>query len=241
MVTTVLLVHALGGTGRTTWRHVLPALPDRVRVLAPDLPRHGDGPRGGPVSMRACVDTVLAALDEAGAERAVLGGYSLGGAVAQHLARAHPDRVSGLVLAATSARLHRPTPVSQAFAAAEAAMAGVRRVGRTPPVRRAAGRLAGPLADDWLDSDPDVGLAYLPVLREHDARPWVGDLAVPTAVVVTTRDVLVPPRSQLALARATGATSDGRVERVAAGHGACLIAPARFVPAFLRALDSVAP
>ena len=66
---------------------------------------------------------------------------------------------------------------------------------------------------------------------------WIGEVDVPTAVVVTTRDHFVAPNRQLKLARAiTGAT----VHPVAAGHAACGLAPRRFVPALVEACESVA-
>jgi hypothetical protein len=60
---------------------------------------------------------------------------------------------------------------------------------------------------------------------------------VPTAVVVTTRDTLVSPRRQMALASAIeGAT----VHPVDADHDAAVFAADRFVPALLDACASVA-
>jgi len=49
---------------------------------------------------------VLGRLDADGAQRAVLAGYSYGGAISIELALTAPERVSGLVLLATGARLH---------------------------------------------------------------------------------------------------------------------------------------
>jgi pimeloyl-ACP methyl ester carboxylesterase len=42
-------------------------------------------------------------------------------------------------------------------------------------------------------------------LGRFDSRPWLHSVTVPTAVVVTTRDELVPVRNQRALAAAAGA------------------------------------
>jgi pimeloyl-ACP methyl ester carboxylesterase len=43
-------------------------------------------------------------------------------------------------------------------------------------------------------------------LSTYDARPWAGSLGVPTVSIVTSRDALVAPHKQQALAQATQAT-----------------------------------
>ena len=65
---------------------------------------------------------------------------------------------------------------------------------------------------------------------------WISQVDVPAAVVVTTRDQIVPPGRQLDLARAIPGAS---VHEVDAGHGACINAPRLFAPALLQACWSV--
>jgi hypothetical protein len=72
---------------------------------------------------------------------------------------------------------------------------------------------------------------------QFSSSGWVGEIDVPTAVVVTTRDTLVSPRRQLALADAiSGATAHS----VDADHDAAVFGADRFVPALLEACGSVA-
>ena len=66
----------------------------------------------------------------------------------------------------------------------------------------------------------------------------IGQVDVPTAVVITARDRVVPPGRQLELARAVPGAS---VHHVDAGHGACVNAPHLFARALLEACWSVAP
>ncbi len=65
---------------------------------------------------------------------------------------------------------------------------------------------------------------------------WISQVDVPAAVVVTTRDQIVPPGRQLDLA---GAIPGASVHEVDAGHGACINAPRLFAPALLQACWSV--
>ena len=67
---------------------------------------------------------------------------------------------------------------------------------------------------------------------------WISQVDVPTAVIVTDRDRVVPPGRQLELARAIPGAS---VRHLDADHGACVNAPHLFAPALLEACWPVAP
>lgn len=67
--------------------------------MAPDLRGRGHSARlPGPYGIAAHVADLLAVLDDAGAERAVLVGHSMGGYVVARLAGENPDRVGAVVL-----------------------------------------------------------------------------------------------------------------------------------------------
>ncbi len=73
---------------------------------------------------------------------------------------------------------------------------------------------------------------------EFTSDSWISQVDVPTAVIVTDRDRVVPPGRQLELARAIPGAS---VHHLDADHGACVNAPHLFAPALLGACWSVAP
>ncbi len=95
---TLLLVHGMAGSS-DTWRHVMPKLSSRYRVLAPDLPGHGASakPRGD-YSLGAYAATLRDLLDALDIERVTVVGQSLGGGVAMQLAYQFPERCERLVL-----------------------------------------------------------------------------------------------------------------------------------------------
>ena len=71
-----------------------------------------------------------------------------------------------------------------------------------------------------------------------DSRPWVHELApVPTAVIATTADDIVPPHRQLALA---AAIPNATLRRIEGGHAVCTTNPRRFVAALVDACAEVA-
>ena len=94
----LLLMHGMAGSSET-WRHVVPALATRFRVLAPDLLGQGgsDKPRGE-YSLGAHANTLRDLLDALGHERATVIGHSLGGGVAMQFAHQFPERCERLVL-----------------------------------------------------------------------------------------------------------------------------------------------
>ncbi|MFN8146764.1 MAG: alpha/beta fold hydrolase [Candidatus Nanopelagicales bacterium] len=98
----VLLLHGSGPgvSAYANWRLTIPALSERLRVIAPDAVGFGftERPEGITYSMQQWVDQAVGLLDTLGIERTHLVGNSFGGALALHLAATHPDRVERLVL-----------------------------------------------------------------------------------------------------------------------------------------------
>ncbi len=96
----ILLVHGLGDEA-DTWRHLIPALATRRRILAPDLPGFGrSGQREGAYGVPFFADVLLEALDVLlpSGSHALWMGHSLGAIVNHYVALSHPERVGGLVL-----------------------------------------------------------------------------------------------------------------------------------------------
>ena len=105
----VLAVHGVTSS-HLAWRAVARELaaPD-VCLLAPDLRGRGRSARlPAPYGIAAHVADLLAVLDDAGAQRVVLAGHSMGGFVVARLAAEHPDRVASVVLLDGGVPLPRP-------------------------------------------------------------------------------------------------------------------------------------
>jgi len=101
----VVLIHGLAGD-HTAWRAQVELLRERHRVIAFDNRGAGASTQiDEPVSTRELADDTLALMTALGVERAHVVGRSMGGAIAQHMALAAPQRVASLVLCASFARL----------------------------------------------------------------------------------------------------------------------------------------
>lgn len=240
--TPVLLVHGWMFPSDLNW---LPAYGPLhragYRVLAMDLRGHGRGLRSPePFRLADCADDAAAVLAALDLPPALVAGYSMGGPVAALLARRHPARVRGLVLCATA--LDWSDPRQKAFWRTM----GLLRLllGLFPTgAWRAGMRLGGASSRDsaWVAAELSRGSARDLAeagreLGRFDASGWVGGLPQGRAVLVMTRDRLVPPDKQRALAAAL------RVEPVLldADHDACSTAPRAFVQALLQGLQQAA-
>ena len=92
----VVFQHGLGG-GEAQVGQTFPA---GFRRITLECRGHGDSGLGErrPFSFEMFADDVLAAADQAGLDRFVAGGVSMGAAIALRLACRHPQRVAGLIL-----------------------------------------------------------------------------------------------------------------------------------------------
>jgi pimeloyl-ACP methyl ester carboxylesterase len=240
---TVVLLHGWTATAALNWSPSFAPLAQRFRVVALDHRGHGRGLRAAaPFRLEDCADDVAALLGTLGISECIVAGYSMGGPIAQLLWRRHPGAVAGLVLCATSAMFHgtRREWVLSGLAT------GGSFVAATPPMQPmlaaattvlrswcGATGLRGPLIrHDWTK----IVEAGREICR-FDSRSWLHELSVPTAVIATNADDIVPPRRQRALA---DAIPDATLRPVSGGHTVCTSDPRRFVPALVGACTEVA-
>jgi len=94
----VVLLHGFLGS-HEIWSEFTKKLSGRFRVIAIDLPGHGNTPSIGYYhSMELLAQSVKAVLDDIGVRRYVIAGHSMGGYTALAFAELYPENVSGLCL-----------------------------------------------------------------------------------------------------------------------------------------------
>mgnify|MGYP002776999391 CR=1 FL=1 len=99
----IVCLHGHPGSGRSMsvfTQH----LSKRFHTIAPDLRGYGQSKTREDFVMLDHLDDLKGVLDQYGIDRALILGWSLGGIVALELAARFPEKVSGLILIATSAR-----------------------------------------------------------------------------------------------------------------------------------------
>lgn len=212
----ILLLHGWTASSDLQFFTAYAELSEFATIIGIDHRGHGRGLRPDvDFTLEDCADDAAAVCAALGIESVVATGYSMGGPIALLLARRHASLVSGLVLQATALewratvrertrftvsrllgpitrRLIRPATIRFVFS---------RRISQGHPLRRHLGWMMS----EWRRNDSwHIAQAGRAISR-FDARAWAGGLAIPTVVVLTTRDQLVRPRKQRALAEATSA------------------------------------
>jgi pimeloyl-ACP methyl ester carboxylesterase len=247
---TLILIHGVTFTAELNWGKVFAPLARHFRVIAMDLRGHGDGiSSGARFRLEECADDVAALAGVLNVGRFTAVGYSMGGMVAQLVYRRHASLVSGLVLCATARNVLGSPAEKLAALALPATAAAIRWNPLLQPASAEIlgtallGRIDDPATASWARAQLRrttlaTSLSAIQAVSEFTSHGWIGQVDVPTAVVVTTRDRIVPASRQLKLARAIPGAS---VHEVDAGHAVCVTAPQAFTPALLQACWSVEP
>jgi pimeloyl-ACP methyl ester carboxylesterase len=221
----LVLVHGVT-LSSSIWAPQVRLLAPEHRVIAVDLRGHGQSVAGeGGYAMDRLADDLVEALVALEVRHAVLVGHSMGGMVALHAASRQGSElhrhVGALALVSTAAGsvVYGPAPQRTAAMLGILARQGLERVDRrgkglTPSgdlaawsTRLSFGRHPVPadveLARSLTASMSPASLAELAgTLLAFDARADVSRIALPTRVMVGTRDLLTPPRMARALASA---------------------------------------
>jgi pimeloyl-ACP methyl ester carboxylesterase/putative sterol carrier protein len=207
----VVAIHGLGAT-KASFLATVAALAPRFRVIAIDLPGHGDSskPVGAPYDARWFGDAVVQLLDALELERAHVVGNSLGGRVALEIGLRAPDRVDRLALLAPSMAWRRKRPWAPALRLVRPEL-GVLPHAPRPVVERVLDRFMPEARSGWAAAGVDEFLrsfltprgraAFYAAARqiyleepegEDGFWPRLRELSVPALFVWGRRDSLVP-------------------------------------------------
>ena len=224
----IVLTDGIGCAG-WIWRRLAPELARDRRVVYWDYRGHGaSGTPADPerTTLQECARDLVAVLDAAGIERAVLAGHSMGVQVVLDAWKRAPSRVAGLVLVCGA-----PGRILDTFhdtTALRTALPWARKlVDRWPEIARAGFRalVTADVALDWALSfevnpvllhrddllpyfadlskvDPALFVRLLSSAAEHDATPWLPDIRAPALVVAGARDGFTPMRLSVAMSQA---------------------------------------
>jgi 3-oxoadipate enol-lactonase len=240
----VMLLHGWTVTADLNWHAAYGPLEEAgYRVLAIDHRGHGRGLRAmTPFSLADCAADAAAVVRELGVAPAIFVGYSMGGTIAQLIARDHRELVRGVVLSGTSQHFQDPetAKVWKWMGAVGLALSLAPRAAWRAGFKQAEIPYSSPRTAWWLSelmrhSATDLAEAGRELGR-FDSRPWLGGVQVRAASVITTKDTSVAPEHQYELARAIGA----QVFEVPVDHLEMTVSADQYNPALLAAVAAVA-
>jgi pimeloyl-ACP methyl ester carboxylesterase len=249
--TPIVLVHGWGDHSLVVFHALIPLLAEKFRVIAIDNRNTGksDHIRGGYEVAQNADDVagILAALE---IESAIIVGYSMGGMIAQTLARRRPHLVKGLVLAGTASTPPGATGIAGALL--RVGLVLVRALERVSRVEHSWLR-AKILKDSkavasehlrwfWTEHlNRDVNLYWEAgfAATRFDSAAWIGEITAPTTIIVNTEDQLVAPAAQYQMA---GRISNLKevAEVVGARHEGPLTHSAQYARAIIRLAEELA-
>ena len=240
---TLMLLHGLAATGPLNWSTAFTELAERYHVLAVDHRGHGQGIQTRRFRLKDCADDVVAVADALGIPEFIAVGYSMGGPIAKLCWSRHPERVRGLVLCATAKHFRPQYPVLTR-AVMPGAVVGARLLPKLvldQIIENMVRDIPVPKIRDYVrsemsGSDPAALAQATRDLIRFSSRDWASSIAVPTAVVVTTRDSVVPTRRQHALAASIPGAKEFEVD---GDHFACANRNSNFVPELIAACNHV--
>ena len=199
------LLLIMGTTGSLGfWEPLVAPFAQHHQVIAFDSRGLGQSERGEErMTMASLAADAAALLDALEIERAHVLGWSLGSAVAQELALAHPDRVGGLVLYGTWAQL-------DGFG--RAMVTALRHPWETGDMEAALTALGLAFSPELLNSPEFEPMLeeFLPLFPQtetqirtaaeqwrvneaHDTFDRLAEIGAPTLVIVGEQDLLTPP------------------------------------------------
>jgi pimeloyl-ACP methyl ester carboxylesterase len=241
----VVLIHGTGADAVSNWGLLIESLSRRYTVVAPNLPGAGETPaRRTSLDVAALADEVVETVDRAGVAGPFdVVGHSLGAVVAAGVAVAAPDRVRSLLLHAgwvTSGPRERLMFElwGHLLATDTALLARALVLDAMSP-----GLLAGigqPELDELVGGFESLLDDRIAGQIELDGRVDISGLLagirVPTLVLASAEDQVIPPRHQCALAEAIPSAS---YKEMAGGHGLPFEDPGAFFAEIERWLGEV--
>ena len=211
---TLILIHGAGGD-HLSWPTQLRRL-SGYRVYTPDLPGHGKSRGHGLQRIPAYGEAILKWMRDLQLPKVVLGGHSMGGAIALWMAINHPELLHGLVLMSTGATLPVNLSLIEELATQVGFPTAVENIIRWSFSSRIEPALAENMKKQMLKLRPSVLAGDFRACDRFDIKRELDQVQVPTMVMVGDEDKMTPIRFAEEL---VGGINGSKLEVVkASGH-----------------------
>jgi len=183
----IVFIHGAGGN-HTHWLYQTSSLGNQFLCLAVDLPGHGLSEGQASDSIKEYADFVHDFIEHVAGGPVFLAGHSMGGAIAMEFGLCFPDKLSGLILIGTGARLRVAQPILETFGAGKHFLSFTDYAygSGTPP------ELLQKAKQEMLETDPLVFYNDLTACNNFDIMERISDIRLPTLVLGASDDRLTP-------------------------------------------------
>lgn len=207
----VLALHGLGGSSNFWWP-LHAALPNGLKIIAPDMPSSGRSANDPALSISSLATDMLSLMDALGLEQAHLLSHSMGTIVCQHMAVNAPGRILSLALLGPLAEPPEPARPNIASRA---------ELARTQGMQPISDAIIGAALAEKTKMEKPVTTAFVrELVAAQDAEGYalsclalaeaqatdVTQLTCPTLLITGDEDKVAPPANVDALGANFGST-----------------------------------
>jgi pimeloyl-ACP methyl ester carboxylesterase len=219
----VLFIHGAGG-GQYSWSYQKGHFEKEFNPIMIELPGHGESKGEGEEEIVKYAEHVEAFLKALGLQKAFLVGHSMGGAIVQILALSHPERIKGIVLVGTGARLKVLPMILNGIK--DDFEETIRKINQFAYSRKALSMLIERGIAEMLRCRPEVLYGDFLACDRFDLMNEIEKIALPTLILCGEDDQLAPVKySEFLRSRIKGSKMDILPD---AGHMVMMEVPRAF-------------
>ncbi|MEM6615778.1 MAG: alpha/beta hydrolase [Pseudomonadota bacterium] len=197
--TGIVLLHGAGGQ-RADWPKAWrtgKGISDHGMTIVPDLPGHGQSPKPAYDNVTSYADALVPFLEELQHDRLILVGHSLGGAITLELAQRNIPKLSGVVIIAAAASFFVHPKMLAGFKSAFHKTVDTIVEFSWPN----GGRESYQRQQRWhmVLAGSDIVHGDFKACADVDLSDSLPNISVPTLVIASTADRMVPHKNSLAM------------------------------------------
>ena len=218
----IIFVHGSGGSS-ATWFMQLKGLSNDFHIVAIELNGHGNSPdRADENTMESYLTDIDGIITQY--EKPVLAGHSMGGALSQLYALRHPEKISGIILIGTGAKL-RVFPLI--FDMLENNFEGyVEAVGSYMFCEETSTELIEASKNEIRKCKPGIINRDFAACNNFDIMEMISDISLPALILVGEQDLMTPVKYSNYLHEKLPNSTLHVIEN--AGHSVMLEQPGQF-------------
>ncbi len=186
---TIILIHGAGGTS-FFFTPIWASLRGEYRLVIPDLPGHGESTGTPPGSIEGYVEWLRRFITEIEVNEFILGGHSMGGAIAQMAAIDKIEGLEGVILISTGAKLKVHPKIFEGIRSDFPSFC--EQCASMMVSSKAFPELIQEIAANLKTASPAVVESDFAACDRFDVRDRLGEIDVPALIISGDEDVMTP-------------------------------------------------